>query len=126
MMIDSFLAAALSTGCRSPKRAFGKIRQNPYYIAMATRNVSFPADIETFIDGKVASGEFSHASEVVREGMRLLMRQDAERVERLRSEIAIAVAQADNGQGLPPNEAWREIRALGMALLARREAGGRA
>jgi antitoxin ParD1/3/4 len=48
-----------------------------------TRNVSLTPEMEAFIDGRVASGRFRSASEVVRAALRLLQedgrkRQDPE------------------------------------------------
>ena len=88
---------------------------------MATRNVSLPAELEEFIESKVASGEYVHASEVVRDALRLLMERDAEKLERLRAEIQKGVDDFDNGRFLPHDEAWKEIRARGMALLSQRK-----
>lgn len=39
-------------------------------------NVSLPPELEEFVNLKVQSGRYSTASEVVREGLRLLERQD--------------------------------------------------
>jgi antitoxin ParD1/3/4 len=40
-----------------------------------TRNVSLTAELNAFILSQVASGQYQNASEVVRAGLRLLMRQ---------------------------------------------------
>jgi antitoxin ParD1/3/4 len=42
-----------------------------------TRNVSLTPEMEAFIDGRVASGRFRSASEVVRAALRLLRRTSA-------------------------------------------------
>jgi putative addiction module CopG family antidote len=55
---------------------------------MGTKNISLPQELEAYIDAKVASGEYAHASEVVRDAIRLLMRQEAEKLKWLRTEIA--------------------------------------
>jgi antitoxin ParD1/3/4 len=39
-------------------------------------NVSWTPELEKFVDGKVETGRYNNASEVVREGLRLLMEQD--------------------------------------------------
>ena len=50
-------------------------------------NVSLTPELEKFVDGKVESGMYNNASEVVREGLRLLKEHDeirrrwAERIE---------------------------------------------
>lgn len=43
---------------------------------MPTRNVELTEDLERFIEGGIASGRFSNASEVVREGLRLLEQRE--------------------------------------------------
>ena len=55
---------------------------------MGTKNISLPPELEQYVDAKVESGEYAHASEVVRDGLRLLMRQEAEKLEWLRNAIA--------------------------------------
>lgn len=49
-----------------------------------TRNVSLTPEIEAFIDGRVASGRFRSASEVVRAALRLLEEEERERQEHVR------------------------------------------
>ena len=89
-------------------------------MVMATKNISLPSELQDFVDEKVASGEYAHASEVVREGLRLLVQRDLDRMEWLRSEIAKGIAAAESGDVLASDEAWREIRARGKAMLAQR------
>lgn len=45
---------------------------------MPARNVSLTAHLAQFLDRNVESGRFSNASEVVREGLRLLEQRQAE------------------------------------------------
>jgi len=54
---------------------------------MKTINVSVPEPLEEFVQQKVASGGYSSASEVVREGLRLLQQYDDERLRTLRAAI---------------------------------------
>lgn len=75
---------------------------------MGTKNISLPEDLEQYIDAKVASGEYMHASEVVRDGLRLLMREEAKKLEWLRREIAIGIADADRGDLVEFDEAFLE------------------
>jgi antitoxin ParD1/3/4 len=44
-----------------------------------TRNVSLTPDMEAFIDGRVASGRFRSASEVIRAALRLLEEDERKR-----------------------------------------------
>ena len=89
---------------------------------MGTRNVSLPPELEEYIDAKVASGEYAHASEVVREGLRTLMREEAEKLEWLRNAIAEGIKSADEGPILSDEESLAEAKRLGRELLAARRA----
>ncbi|HEY5072528.1 MAG TPA: type II toxin-antitoxin system ParD family antitoxin [Caulobacteraceae bacterium] len=69
---------------------------------MATRNVSLTAPLDRFVEDLVTSGEFQNASEVVREGLRLLKRRtevDAAKLERLKGLIQEGVVELDRGEG---------------------------
>ncbi len=48
-------------------------------VNVKTRNVSLTPEIEAFIDGRVASGRFRSASEVVRAALRLLEEEERRR-----------------------------------------------
>jgi antitoxin ParD1/3/4 len=67
-------------------------------------NVSLTPELEKFVHRKVKSGRYHTASEVIREGLRLLEEQDklrAMRLEALRQEIQIGIDQADRGEVAP-------------------------
>ena len=67
-------------------------------------NVSLTPHLEALIRDKVRSGLYHSASEVVREGLRLLQENDhlrQLRLDELRREIAIGVKQADCGDTRP-------------------------
>jgi antitoxin ParD1/3/4 len=68
---------------------------------MATMNVSLSAEFAEFVEAEVASGSYASASEVVRDGLRLLRREKAaydERIEILRREVGIGVEEARAGR----------------------------
>jgi antitoxin ParD1/3/4 len=68
---------------------------------MATMNVSLSNELAEFIEAQVASGAYASASEVVRDGLRLLRREQAaydEKIEILRREVGIGVDQARRGR----------------------------
>jgi antitoxin ParD1/3/4 len=70
-------------------------------LPMPTMNVSLPAALAEFVEKEVASGQYSTASEVVRDGLRILQRERAAHEERLailRREIQIARDEVDAGQ----------------------------
>jgi antitoxin ParD1/3/4 len=50
-------------------------------ILRKTRNVSLTPEMEAFIDGRVASGRYRSASEVVRAALRLLEEDERKRQE---------------------------------------------
>ena len=67
---------------------------------MPTMNVSLPAELAAFVEQEVASGEYGTASEVVRDGLRLLSRERALRSEKLallRREVGRGLAEARTG-----------------------------
>ena len=70
-------------------------------------NVSLTPELESFVNSKVATGLYQTASEVVREGLRLLRERDImqqEKLEALRQELAVGIEQADRGQTTPLTE----------------------
>lgn len=59
-------------------------------------NISLTPELERFVHGKVASGLYNNASEVIREGLRLLKEHDEVRV-RWREQIERGWQQAQAG-----------------------------
>jgi antitoxin ParD1/3/4 len=76
---------------------------------MGAKNISLPEEVEAYIDAKVGSGEYAHASEVVRDGVRLLMREEARKLKWLRNAIADAEASIAAGETLTPGQVTREL-----------------
>ena len=67
---------------------------------MPTRNVNLTEHFDKFIAKRVKSGRFSNASEVVREGLRLLEQREAEEKARLgwlQEAIQEGIDAADRG-----------------------------
>jgi antitoxin ParD1/3/4 len=85
-------------------------------------NVSLTDELEGFVHQKVESGLYHSASEVVREGLRLLKERDElhqGRLEELRTAIAVGVEQADRGRVKPFTEdVAAQIKARGRQRLA--------
>ncbi len=74
-------------------------------------NVSLTPELERRISEKVGSGLYTTASEVVREGLRLLFREEEireDRLAKLRAEIAVGIEQADRGELIPGEQSRRE------------------
>jgi len=72
-------------------------------------NVSLTPELEKFVDGKVESGLYNNASEVVREGLRLLKEHDEIRV-KWREQIESGWLQAQRGEVVDGSAAMAEIR----------------
>jgi antitoxin ParD1/3/4 len=76
-------------------------------------NVSLTPELEKFVNEKVASGMYYSASEVIREGLRLLKEQEtlkAMRIEELKKEIAIGISQADQGRFVDGEATFKNIK----------------
>jgi antitoxin ParD1/3/4 len=77
-------------------------------------NVSLTPELEQFISAQVATGRYRSASEVVREGVRILQLREEEREAKLaalRSAVATGVTALDRGEGLDGDVVIREILA---------------
>jgi antitoxin ParD1/3/4 len=67
-------------------------------------NVSLTPELEEFVVQKVQSGLYQTASEVVRDGLRLLLERDElhrQRLEELRREIAAGIEEIEQGKVAP-------------------------
>ena len=67
---------------------------------MVTRNVVLPEPLEQQIDNLVRSGRYQNASEVIRAGLRLLLKSEAEdaaKLEALRNATAKGIQELDGG-----------------------------
>ena len=84
-------------------------------------NVSLTPELEEMVAQKVKSGLYNSASEVVREGLRLVREQDQLReirLNELRAEIQKGIDSLERGEGRRYNSAqelFDELRAEGMA-----------
>ena len=70
-------------------------------------NVSLTPELEKFVAGKVESGLYNNASEVVREGLRLLKEHDEIRL-KWREQIDRGWLQAQSGQVVDGEEVFRK------------------
>ena len=76
-------------------------------------NVSLTPQLESFIITKVESGLYGSRSEVVREGLRLLVERDRmveTRLDELRGEITEGLQQARRGELIPGDEVFARIQ----------------
>lgn len=68
---------------------------------MPTRNVVLTHHQASYVEGLVSSGRYQNASEVLREGLRLIEQREAEdaaRLEALRGAVRVGLADIDAGQ----------------------------
>ena len=80
-----------------------------------TVNVSLTPELEAFLQGRVASGRYQTTSEVVREALRLLERQEQERdqaLQQLKAKLERGAAQAEAGELLDADKIFGELREL--------------
>lgn len=78
----------------------------------ATLNVSLTPDLERFVSSKVESGRYESASEVIREGLRLLKERDSSHqadLDVVRQKIASALDQAERGELFDGEEVFRDL-----------------
>lgn len=67
-------------------------------------NVSLTKELEELVSGKVKTGLYHTASEVIREGLRLLEERDRlyqVRLEELRRDVKLGLNQLDRGESVP-------------------------
>ena len=73
--------------------------------------ISLTPELERRIAEKVESGLYTTASEVVREGLRLLFSLDEsreQRTERLRADIQIGLESLERGESIPTEDVFAE------------------
>lgn len=76
-------------------------------------NVSLTPELEKLVARKVDSGLYQSASEVIREGLRLLDDQDHLReiqLEEVRKKIQTGLTELDRGEGIHGDQAYARMR----------------
>lgn len=76
-------------------------------------NVSLTPELEKFVASKVESGLYQSASEVIREGLRLLDDHDRLRelqLTQVRSKIQLGLDQLNRGEGIPGDQVYAELK----------------
>ena len=92
-------------------------------------NVSLTKELENFIGELVASGMYFSASEVVRDGLRLLREQEAlkkMRLEELRAEIMPGIEDLKTGNSMSfasEEEIFQEVKKRGQKRLDKKRNG---
>ncbi|HUI53983.1 MAG TPA: type II toxin-antitoxin system ParD family antitoxin [Bryobacteraceae bacterium] len=99
---------------------------------MPTRNINLTDHFDRFIEIEVVSGRYGNASEVVREGLRLMelhKQEQRAKLKWLRSAVREGLDQIGRGEGLEfgsIDELERHVDQLGKEVAARRaRKGGR-
>ncbi len=78
-----------------------------------TKNISLTPELNQFIDSHVESGLYESASEVVREGLRMLRHRDdlqQKQVERVRARIEKGWQESEGGEVVSDTEAREHFR----------------
>ena len=80
-----------------------------------TVNISITPELDAFLQSRVDSGRYQTTSEVVREALRLLERQERERDEafrQLKAKLEIGTTQAERGELLDGDQVFDELREM--------------
>jgi len=89
---------------------------------MPTRNVSLTDHFDRLIEEGVASGRYANASEMVREGLRLIEERDRlarEKLERLRAAAREGFEQIERGEAIEldsEEELIEHVRSVGKSV----------
>lgn len=86
-------------------------------------NVSLGA-LEDYVREKVTQGEYGSNSEVVREGLRLLKRQDEKWKAEVAAKIEEGMASLRAGRAIPAEKVWAKVDATIAEVEKRRAKGG--
>lgn len=94
------------------------MRHTLYSSSMATRttvNISLTPELGAFLQKRVKSGRYQTTSEVVREALRLLERQEQDReqaFQQLKAKLERGAKQAARGELLDGDDIFKELREL--------------
>jgi antitoxin ParD1/3/4 len=96
---------------------------------MPTRNISLTEHFDQFVEDSIESGSYLNASEVVREGLRLLehkTQEEALKLARLKEATEAGFAAIDRGEfrDIRPNRLSGTISAIGKRAAARARGRG--
>lgn len=80
-----------------------------------TVNISITPELDAFLQSRVNSGRYQTTSEVVREALRLLERQERERDEvlhQLKAKLEGGAAQAERGELIDGDQVFDELQEM--------------
>ena len=110
----------------NPVAQFGTLWYSSGMASRTTVNVSLTPELGAFLRNRVKSGRYQTTSEVVREALRLLERQEQEREEGLRqlkAKLKRGAAQAERGELADGDAVFADLREL---IQERSQAGKKA
>jgi antitoxin ParD1/3/4 len=87
-------------------------------------NVSLTPELEKLVTSKVESGRYQSASEVIREGLRLLDDQDRLReihMNEVRKKIQVGLDQLERGEGIPGDQLEAKLKRVSYAFRAKKK-----
>jgi antitoxin ParD1/3/4 len=87
-------------------------------VKQRTRNIALTPQLDRFVQDKIASGRYQSASEVVREGLRLMERYERERRQALaglREKIRAGYEQVRREETVDADDVLAEIEGLSKA-----------
>ena len=99
----------------NPVAQFGTLWYSSDMANRTTVNVSLTPELGAFLRSRVKSGRYQTTSEVVREALRLLERQEQEREEGLRqlkAKLKRGAAQAERGELADGDAVFDDLREL--------------
>jgi antitoxin ParD1/3/4 len=79
-------------------------------------NVSLTPEMEKLVNEKVENGMYASASEVIREGLRLLQQRDEMKYEALKRDIREGLDELDEGEGIPAAKVFAEMKKKAKAM----------
>jgi antitoxin ParD1/3/4 len=82
-------------------------------------NVSLTPELEKLVTSKVKSGRYQSASEVIREGLRLLDDQDRLReihLNEVRQKVQTGLEQLDRGEAIPGDRVYAQMKQKSATL----------
>ena len=80
-----------------------------------TVNISLTPELDAFLQSRVKSGRYQTSSEVVREALRLLQREEKGRdlaFKQLKAKLERGAGQAERGELLDGDQVFEELREL--------------
>jgi len=92
-----------------------------------TLNVSLTPELQRLLDEKLATGRYGSASEVVRDGLRLVDQRDRLlAIEEIRAKIDVGWQQSERGEGRDGELVFSQMRRQLVQRLASKKRRGRA